>query len=159
GYDLLAGLSQWEMEGVLAHEITHAKLVQRGYKNWMNRGLGRTRQLAQGLYGHVEAHRKAKQTVEPAAIIFNITDRLVRLNARLVAACSRQDEFDADRGAAALCGAGAIRSSLLKLEPLSQCASRLPWNERVARLQTGEGFSQWLVEELSSAKSNRPSES
>ena len=159
GYDLMAGLSQWEMQGVLAHEITHAKLVQRGYKNWMNRGLGRTRQLAQGLYAHVEGHRKANQTVEPAAFIFSITDRLVRSTARLVAACSRQDEFDADRGAAALCGAAAIRSSLLKLESLNECSSRLPWNERVARLQSGEGFSQWLVEELSSAQAKSPSES
>lgn len=151
GYDLLAGLSDWEMEGVLAHEITHAKLVQRGYKNWLNRGLGRMVQLARGLYAHVEAFRKANRLIPPAPFLFQVSDRLTRLAARFVAGCSRQDEFDADRGAAALCGAGAIRSSLLKLDPLARHAARLPWNERVARLQAGEGFSQWLVSELASA--------
>src|SRR5690242_2242719 len=30
GYDLLAGLSDAEIQGVLAHEMMHAKLVQRG---------------------------------------------------------------------------------------------------------------------------------
>ena len=155
GFDLLAGLSQWEMEGVLAHEITHAKLIQRGYKNWMNRGLGRMGQLARGLHSHVEERRKTGTLVEPAPAMFRLGDRLTRLAARLVAACSRQDEFDADRGASALCGSGAIRSSLLKLGPLSERAARLPWNERVARLQAGEGFSHWLVEELSSTTVKR----
>jgi Zn-dependent protease with chaperone function len=157
GFDLLAGLSQWEMEGVLAHEITHAKLVQRGYKSWMNRGLGRMGQLARGLHDHVEAHRKLSKSTEPAALLFRCVDRLTRLAARLVAACSRQDEFDADRGAADLCGAGAIRSSLLKLGPIGERAAHLPWNERVARLQIGEGFSRWLVEELS-ANDPQPAE-
>lgn len=151
GYDLLAGLSQWEMDGVLAHEISHAKLVQRGYKNWLNRGLGRMGQLARGLYAHFDAFEKANRFSAPAEQLFRVVDALTRLAARLVAACSRQDEFDADRGAAELCGAGAIRSSLLKLQALGECSARLPWNERVARLQTGEGFSRWLVGELSSA--------
>lgn len=151
GFDLLAGLSQWEVEGVLAHEITHAKLVQRGYKSWMNRGVGRMGQLARGLHDHVEAHRRATKSSEPAELLFRCVDRLTRLAARLVAACSRQDEFDADRGAAELCGSAAIRSSLLRLEPIGNRAVRLPWNERVARLQAGEGFSRWLVEELSSS--------
>jgi len=155
GYDLLAGLSQWEMEGVLAHEITHAKLVQRGYNKWLNRGLGRIWQLQRGLNAHIEKYRRASRTVEPAGYLFRVTDTLGRSAARLVASCSRQDEFDADRGAAALCGAGAIRSSLLKLEPLGRHAARLPWNERVARLQAGEGFSEWLVGELAAADFKR----
>lgn len=158
GYDLLAGLSKWEIEGVLAHEITHAKLVQRGYKSWLNRGLGRMRQLAQGLYTYFEAHRKTNKSVDLAEYLFHITDKLTRSAARLVAGCSRQDEFDADRGAAALCGAGAIRSSLLKTEPLAKHAARLRWNERVARLQSGEGFGQWLAGELASADFKRGEE-
>lgn len=158
GYDLLAGLSRWEMEGVLAHEITHAKLVQRGYKNWLNRGLARVWQLSQGLHAHVDAYRRAGRTVEPAAFLFRVIDGLGRTAARLVAGCSRQDEFDADRGAAELCGAAAIRSSLLKLEPLGQHAARIPWNERVARLQAGEGFSEWLVGELAAADFKRTEE-
>jgi Zn-dependent protease with chaperone function/tetratricopeptide (TPR) repeat protein len=151
GYDLLAGLTEREMEGVLAHEITHAKLVQRGYKSWLNRGLARMGQLAWRLSARVEGCRRIKKSPGLAGMLFNVADRHTRLAARLVAACSRQDEFDADRGAAALCGAGAIRSSLLKLDPLAERARRLPWNERVARLQLGEGFTHWLVDELASA--------
>jgi len=156
GYDLLAGLSKWEVEGVLAHEITHAKLVQRGYNKWLNRGLGRVWQLSRRLNAHVEKYSRVKSAVvEPAGYFFRVTDSLGRRAARLVAGCSRQDEFDADRGAAVLCGAGAIRSSLLKLEPLGRHAARLPWNERVARLQAGEGFSEWLVGELAAADFKR----
>lgn len=150
GYDLLAGLTQWEIEGVLAHEITHAKLVQRGYKNWLTRGLARMGQLAGQLSAHVDRFERAHTSSEPAALLFRITDSLTRVAARLVAACSRQDEFDADLGAAKLCGPGPIRSSLMKLEDLARRSARLPWNERVGRLQTGEGFSKWLVVELAS---------
>ncbi len=149
GYDLLAGLSQWEMQGVLAHEITHAKLVQRGFKTWLNRGLNRMVQLAKSLNAHLQGARKSRQLSQPAPFLFVMADRLTRQAARLVAGCSRQDEFEADRGAAELCGPGAIRSSLLKLEGLAKRSARLPWNERVARLQGGEGFSQWLAGELS----------
>jgi hypothetical protein len=38
GYDLLAGLTVAEMGAVLAHEMTHAKLINRGFKNWLNAG-------------------------------------------------------------------------------------------------------------------------
>ncbi len=31
GYDLLAGLPEAEVEAVLAHEMVHARLVQRGF--------------------------------------------------------------------------------------------------------------------------------
>lgn len=155
GFDLMAGLSRWELEGVLAHEITHAKLVQRGYKKWLNRGLMRMGQLAGGLNAHVETLRRGNQTVEPAPILFHAIDCITRNAARFVAGCSRQDEFDADRGAAVLCGAAAIRSSLVKLEPLAQHSARIPWNERVARLQSGQGFAQWFVAELASADFKR----
>lgn len=39
GFDLLAGLSEREFEGVLAHELAHAKLIQRGFKRWLGAGL------------------------------------------------------------------------------------------------------------------------
>ncbi len=156
GFDLLAGLSGSEMEGVLAHELTHAKLVQRGYKNWMNRGLGRMSKLSRGLHAHIENSRAQDTTAEPATLLFRWADRLTRLAARFVAACSRQDEFDADRGAAELCGPAAIRSSLLKLQSIHEKAALLPWNERVARLQLGQGFTSWLIEELSSSTPSSP---
>ena len=81
-------------------------------------------------------------------IFMAICDALTRRAARLVATYSRQDEFAADRGAVELCGAGAIRSALGRLEVLDEAASSLPWSERLARLQPGEAFTAWLVSEL-----------
>ena len=41
GYDLLAGMSQTEVEAVLAHEMAHARLVQRGFSRWLTGGVSR----------------------------------------------------------------------------------------------------------------------
>jgi len=152
GYDLLAGLSQAEFEGVLGHEMMHAKLVQRGFRQLLTGGIARAARLTNGLGAQVAAGRQAKRSDILLRIFHQGTDRLTRLAARQVAACSRQDEFDADRGAAELCGAAAIRSSLLKLEGLNRIASRLQLRERIAQLESGEGFSPWLVRELAAAQ-------
>lgn len=50
GYDLLAGLSIPEIEAVLAHEMAHAKLVQRGFRNWLEGGQARLRNLVMALW-------------------------------------------------------------------------------------------------------------
>ena len=137
GYDLLAGLSQLEMEGVLAHEMMHAKLVQRGFRQLVGGGLSRAVRLSNGLSAQVTASRRVKQSEAPRPNFSRSgADRLTRMAARQVAACSRQDEFEADRGAAELCGAGAICSSLLKTrgpephrERASSFVNALPnWN-------------------------------
>ena len=156
GYDLLAGLSQREMEAVLAHEMVHAKLIRRGFKSWLGAGLGRIVRLATTLSGVVQAYRRAKQTFDLAEWFMEKADGLAKRGARLVAAYSRQDEFDADRGAAELCGAGPIKSSLVKLNELNRLAARLPWRERVAQMQLGQGFSQWLARELALAETMPP---
>src|SRR5256712_193404 len=41
GFDLLAGLTVTEVEAVLAHELAHARLVQRGFSRWLKKGLAR----------------------------------------------------------------------------------------------------------------------
>jgi Zn-dependent protease with chaperone function/tetratricopeptide (TPR) repeat protein len=158
GYDLLAGLSETEIEAVLAHEVTHARLVQRGLNKWLRGGLNRAARLAGGLAGLVEAGRKTRQPSELAAALLKPSDWFARTCARLVAACSRQDEFAADLGAAELCGADALRSALMKLEIIGRAAARLPWRERVAQLQLGEGFGRWLVSELTAGNSALPVE-
>ena len=158
GYDLLAGLSQAELEGVLGHEMMHAKLVQRGFRQLLTGGIVRAARLTNGLGAQVAAARQAKRSTALTGIFLRGTGGLTRLAARQVAACSRQDEFDADRGAAELCGAGAIRSSLLKLEGLNRIAARLPLRERVAQLESGEGLSHWLITELAKAQSTPETE-
>jgi len=158
GYDLLAGLSQAEIEGVLAHEMMHAKLVQRGFRQLLTGGVMRARQLSYALAAQLAAGRRAKRSNTLLGLFMRAADGLTRLAARQVAACSRQDEFAADRGAAELCGAGAIRSSLLKLEGLERIASRLPLRDRVAQLESGEGFGEWLVRELAAAHAGEQTE-
>ena len=155
GFDLLAGLSKAEVEAVLAHEMTHARLVQRGLKIWVAGGLNRAVKLAQGLAAQVAAARGARQPAEMLETFLRPADWLARTCARSVAAYSRQDEFVADSGAAQLCGTGLMRAALVKVEQLSGMGARLPWRERVARLQLGEGFSQWLMNELR-AEAARP---
>lgn len=148
GYDLLAGLSVSEMESVLAHEMVHAKLVQRGFKKWMSKSLGRASTLANALATQAQIARQTKQSHHAIDLFLGSADWLARTMARLVATYSRQDEFEADCGAAQLCGTECMRSTLLKLPKLEAAASRLPWNERMFRLQMGGGFSQWLIDAL-----------
>src|SRR5436309_13091967 len=148
GFDLLAGLSVSEVEAVLAHELAHARLVQRGFSRWLKRGLARLSQVTTELSACATAYRQANARSDLAETTMRVFDALTRRAARMVATYSRQDEFAADRGAVELCGAGAIRSALGRLEVLDEAASSLPWSERLARLQPGEAFTAWLVSEL-----------
>lgn len=158
GYDLLAGLTEREIEAVVAHELVHAKLVRRGFHNLSASGVTRVGALAGSLSAVVAGYRKANRDMMVGGAMLAVADWLARNSSKLFAACSRQDEFDADIGAARLCGAAAIGSSLKKLDALSRISSRVPWHERVARLQSGAGYGRWLVAELSASNSLAPSD-
>jgi Zn-dependent protease with chaperone function len=155
GYDLLAGMSAAEMEAVLAHEMTHAKLIHRGFRNWLWAAQARIRRLAMALWAEINTARRAKQSSKFANGLYGVVDRLLRLCTRLMATYSRQDEFEADRGAAELCGAGVMKSALAKVGSLHGISSRLPWNERVAQLQRPSGYSEWLLEEITKSATGR----
>ncbi len=148
GFDLLAGLTVGEVEAVLAHELAHARLVQRGFSRWLKNGLARLGQVTSELSASAAGYREAGKRSHLAETTVRVFDGLTRRAARLVATYSRQDEFAADRGAVELCGATAIRSALIRLEVLADVVSALPWSERLARLQPGEAFTGWLVSEL-----------
>lgn len=148
GYDLLAGLSVPEIEAVLAHELGHMRFVQRGFARWLNKGLARLANVTGALDGYNTERRNAGQRSDLANWSYGAFQRLTLRAARLVATCSRQDEFEADHAAAEICGADALRSALLTLEPLETAASLIPWPERVARMQAGDGYAEWLVSEL-----------
>src|SRR2546427_11377648 len=59
GFDLLAGLTVSEVEGVLAHELAHARLVQRGFSRWLKKGLARLSQVTTELSARAAAYRQA----------------------------------------------------------------------------------------------------
>lgn len=151
GFDLLAGLNVTEVRGVLAHEMAHAKLVQRGLTRWLNRGMARLSRVASELAAHAASYEEAKEPSDLANEARNIFKPLAVRAARLIATYSRQDEFEADRLAAELCGTAAIGSALTKLKRLNDTLARLPWSERLARVQPGERFGEWLVRELTRA--------
>ncbi|HEX4121953.1 MAG TPA: M48 family metalloprotease [Verrucomicrobiae bacterium] len=150
GYDLLAGLTAGELEAVLAHELTHARLTQRAVRDGLARGLERAVQLVRNL-ALAGRHRKAASSVL-RQVFLAMSDALATSAAKWIAAVSRQEEFDADWGAAELCGAPMARATLIKVQSLSRFTARLPWRERVAQLQA-HAFRPWLVKELSAVKS------
>src|SRR2546422_963959 len=148
GFDLLAGLTVTEVEAVLAHELAHARLVQRGFSRWLKQGLARLTLVTTELSDCAAAYRQANARSGLTETTVRVFDALTRRAARHVATYSRQDEFAADRGAVELCGAAAIRSALARLEVLDEVVTRLPWSERLARLQPGEAFTAWLGDRL-----------
>jgi Zn-dependent protease with chaperone function/Flp pilus assembly protein TadD len=151
GYDLLAGLTREELEVVLAHELTHAKVTRRWTGLWLARGLERAVQVARGLRPRAAPRRRNARVSVLGRFFLTCSDGLAESAARWIAAASRQEEFAADRGAAALCGGALARATLLRVEALSRFAARLPWRERVAQLQA-HTFSPWLVKELAGVK-------
>jgi Zn-dependent protease with chaperone function len=151
GFDLLAGTSQAELEAVIAHELSHAKQTQRAVRNWLCHGLERAVQLSEGLSKLGAPRRKKPHASSLARACLRVSDSLAEAAAQRVAAYSRQEEFEADRGAAENSGAETLRRTLLKVQALSSFAARLSWRERIAHLQA-QTFSQWLVKELAVVK-------
>lgn len=151
GYDLLVGLSVGEVEAVLAHEIAHARLVQRGFSRWLRKGLIRLARLSREVSNHADVCRAENQRSDLANLLSKGFMSMGTRAVRLVETYSRQDEFEADRGAAEICSAVAMRSALRRLESLSPDVARLPWNERVARVHPDESFSEWLSGQLARA--------
>ncbi len=152
GYDLLAGLSERQIEAVMAHELAHAKLIGRFFNNWLSRGLGRAATISNRLSATADACRRSNEAFVAGGLILTGADFLTRLCARQMGAYSRQGEFEADRGAAQLCGSAAMRSALQQLGVLHPRSDRLPWNERVAQIESPEGLSGWLLQELTGTK-------
>src|SRR5256884_3003452 len=159
GFDLLAGLTVTEVEAVLAHELAHARLVQRGVSRGLEKGPARLTPVTTELSDCAAAYRQANARSDLTETAVREFDALTRRAARHVATYSRQDEFAADRGAVELCGAAPIRSALARLEVLDQVVTRLPWSERLARLQPGEAFTAWLVYELTGPRGGGGGES
>jgi Zn-dependent protease with chaperone function/tetratricopeptide (TPR) repeat protein len=148
GYDLLASLSEAEIQAVLAHEMGHAKFIRRGPKRWLELGVARIASVTARLSEQAEAYRSSGKKFHLAEALLSPSDSLTRMASRLLAAYSRQDEFEADRIGAELFGSASMRSALVKLTLLQEKVSRVPWAERVAQLEAETGFSHWLVHEL-----------
>ncbi|HEY3856138.1 MAG TPA: M48 family metalloprotease [Verrucomicrobiae bacterium] len=148
GFDLIAGLSVRELETVIAHELTHAKLTERASRDWLANGLERAVKLTRLLT------RRSREKLSASAfrrMLLSIAESLAESAAKWKAAVFRQEEFEADRGAAEICGVARSRQALIKIESLSRFAAQIQWRERVAHLQT-HNIAPWLVDELAAVK-------
>jgi Zn-dependent protease with chaperone function/tetratricopeptide (TPR) repeat protein len=148
GFYLLTGLGQQEIEAIILHEMAHALLVQRGAKKVGVQGVSRFIRL-------VEETRDLAQREEPVEGEiwgrFWTADLLARVGALLAAAgvrtyalYSRQDEFDADRSSAALCGGAAFGDALLNSAMLDAKAADFSWHDCVMQSQREGSYTEWM---------------
>ena len=148
GFDLLAGLSEAQARAVMAHEIAHAKYVRRGYQGFLMRGLFRLARCAgalEAIRDHDDNHKLARFT---ARMIGFVPSWLSSTAGKLIAACSRYDEFLADRIAAEICGPAPCRSALLAVHVVGHQADKIDYRERLLHLEREHGYVAWLRERL-----------
>ena len=148
GFDLLAGLSEAQARAVMAHEIAHAKYVRRGYQGFLMRGLFRLSRCAGALESiatHEENHKAARAV---SRWIGAIPSKISKVAGKLIAACSRYDEFLADRVAAEICGKAPCQTALLATHVLDYQADKIDYRERLLHLEREPGYAQWLREQL-----------
>ena len=148
GFDLLAGLSEAQARAVMAHEIAHAKYVRRGYQGFLMRGLFRLSRCAgaiESIRDHDDNHKVARFT---ARIIGALPTWLSKTAGKLVAACSRYDEFLADRVSAEICGPAPCRAALLAVNVVGHQADKIGYRERLLHLEREGSYAHWLREKL-----------
>jgi Zn-dependent protease with chaperone function/Tfp pilus assembly protein PilF len=148
GYDMLAVLAEDELEAVIAHEMAHAKLIQRGYKGWLANAVARSVRLSGALGELRVAAKESGKRFWTAELLARGARFLCRRGTRLFAAYSRQDEFAADRAAAELCGTGPCRRALMTLHGAGRNAGGLAWRDRRVQADRGERLSEWVRERL-----------
>lgn len=148
GFDLLAGLSQAQARAVMAHEIAHAKYVRRGYQGFLMRGLfrlGRCAGAIEAIRDHEDNHKLARFT---ARVIGALPTWLSKTAGKLIAACSRYDEFLADRISAEICGPSPCRQALLSVNVIGHQADKIGYRERLLHLEREGSYANWLREKL-----------
>ncbi len=154
GYDFLLGLGPSELEAVITHEMAHAKLIQRGFNRWLGRSMARVSNLTSALLEQQTRLQQGpnRQRLSPFSRIASVA---TRWGIRLMATYYRQDEFEADMAAAKIAGVDLYCQALRNTYHLGFLSAQLSWRERIARLQRGEGFHQWLKQELTLKENTR----
>lgn len=148
GYDMLTGLTADQARAVLAHEIAHAKYVRRGYQGFLMRGYYRLLQYTRSLQvlaGSKDVADPSRRVAERAVFIpKKISNRV----GRWISACSRYDEFLADRVSAEICGSEISCSALMSTHVLDFQSSRIDWRDRVVHAERTPGYTEWLRGQL-----------
>lgn len=148
GLDLLAGLSEAQMRAIMAHEIAHAKYVRRGYQVFLRRGLHRVNTCSRSLQA-MRDYRKNTAFVRMLMRVVGVLPEYIATEVgRLDAACSRYEEFHADRVAAEICGSDVLRAALLAVHVVGDLSNEVGHRERLLRIEHGPGYASWLRENL-----------
>ncbi len=148
GFNLLTGLGQQEIEAIMLHEMAHALLVQRGATKIAMHGVSRFIRLMRELRELLEEEQPAKNEVWShfwtAQLLARTAAMIAAAGARMYALYSRQDEFDADRTSAELCGGNTFGEALLKSAILDSKAAEFAWHDSVMQSQREGSYTEWL---------------
>lgn len=155
GYDLFAILTKPELEWVIAHEIAHSKLVERGLDKFLGRCVNRALKLKYSLDATVANADRSKKKFFIAVLLAKIARQIMTRITRLFGAYSRRDEFAADNLAAKMCSTKSARSVLVKLALSSYLSHNISWRDRIVQIHRKESFSKWLSSSLTPNESER----
>jgi heat shock protein HtpX len=155
GFLLLVILEPDEVAAVVAHELAHARLVQRGLHRLVGTGVARLCAVTDDLRELIEEVSRTERgrTPQGAQMLFGLLTPLAARACALHALGSRSQEFAADRLAASLAGAEPLRRALRKIRSMASA----PWQPRGrdwnARLHSDDDFATWLRREYENALS------
>lgn len=148
GLKLLAELTVSEIQAVIAHEMAHAKLIQRGYQAVAYRGIARINRLVDAL--RYPPQQRDLRTYKAFKVIGGwlafVPGKLAEVGTKLVALSSRQEEFLADQLAAQICGSEIYKQTLIRIHAMGPRSSRLSWRDHI--LHRGPGYIEWLQDAL-----------
>lgn len=153
GYDMLAAMPQAELESVIAHEMAHAKLVQRGFKKLSAHASQAMGIMAYRYTVNLSNARRASKDNGIPEFHFNLADWFARISAKAVAAYSRQDEFEADRLSADVTNGNICKSALKRVYRLGEKSQRLQWRDRLIKLNSVKSYTHWLQTKLADDES------
>jgi Zn-dependent protease with chaperone function/tetratricopeptide (TPR) repeat protein len=148
GLDFVAGLSERQLEAIIAHEMAHARLVQRGFNVWLRKAIIRAWRLAGAVEAFGQALRAHDSDPMSVSIVRAWSGPLAQTCGRLESAYSRQDEFAADGLAAQICGTAICREALTGTETLAARSAAISWHERLVQARRSASFAGWLRQRL-----------
>ncbi|MCW3097638.1 MAG: hypothetical protein JWL77_3256, partial [Chthonomonadaceae bacterium] len=130
------------------HEMAHALLVQRGAQKVGFQGVSRVIRLVRETQELAEREQPVNGEIWghfwTAGLLVRLGSVLAAAGARTYALYSRQDEFDADRSSASLCGGATFGNALLKSAMLDAKAADLSWHDCVIQSQREGSYTEWM---------------
>ncbi len=135
----------------MAHEMGHAKLIQRGFRKIVLNGVARCSQMTRGLRSIRLSARESKRGFPLVETLAAVAGPLARAACKLAAKYMRQEEFAADRLAAEICGPSACIRAMRATVIASVKGANLTFRERLMHLERNESFTEWLRSRLTPA--------